>query len=674
MAAVDTSLLPPAEGETAVPVLAAPESGANDLREKLQQLVPGAWRDGELDPEALLATFGIDTPPATREPTGRDYWLTYRGKLSEAEVLADTPALPLQQQRLFSAEDACEGWHNMLIQGDNLSVLRRLVQMKKSGQLTNTDGSRGVRLIYIDPPFATEQEFENKTGAVSYSDRVAGAEFIEALRRRFILMRELLADNGSLYVHLDQKKGHAIKVILDEVFGPRAFVNEIVWCYTGPSNSVTNFPRKHDVIFLYRLSQNPGATTVFNRDAVRVPYVKLQTGKTSGIFKADATLNSDGKVPEDWWDDISPVGRLKGEMTGYPTQKPERLLQRIIEASSNPGDLVLDCFSGSGTTIAVAEKLGRRWIGVDLGKDAIYTAQKRLLTIAGSRKLGGTPKDLYGQAPAPFALYSSGHYDYHRLRALPFADYRVFSLQLFAATDDPFAINGVHCDGRLQGDPVIVYDFSDDNNGEVIVERDYFGELGKLLGGRVGSRVFFIAPGASLGFFEDWVEADGIRFYMMRVPYSVIGEISRKHFSRAHQPLSEDDINKIVETVGFDFQMVPSVEVRAHTATRARDGLPAGPRLTITSFRSNALVKQKPPLTEDDRSWPALAMVMLDYEHDGEVFDRDRVVYADELKRHGWAIALEREQLAKPLAVIYCDIFGNEKKEVLAAGLWGTDA
>ena len=129
MPAVDASLLPPVEDETGRTPSQAFDGGTDEVRRQLKRLVPDAWRDGTLDPQKLLAILGFRTPASDNEPAGRDYWLTYRGKLSEAEVLADTPALPIQQQRLFSAEAASEGWHNMLIQGDNLSVLRRAVNL-----------------------------------------------------------------------------------------------------------------------------------------------------------------------------------------------------------------------------------------------------------------------------------------------------------------------------------------------------------------------------------------------------------------------------------------------------------------------------------------------------------------------------------------------------------------
>lgn len=273
------------------------------------------------------------------------------------------------------------------------------------------DGS--VDLIYMDPPFfsgrnyeiiwkdgAERRSFEDtkfymvvcecgeefpahhkfcaKCGA-SYEDakerRSSNIEvYLDWLRPRLQRCKEVLSDTGSIYVHLDYHAVHYVKVMMDKIFGYNNFKNDITWCYTGPSNTKEWFPRKHDTILFYTKSTN----WTFNIDDIKVPYKKLKTGKTNGIFKSSATLSSDGKVPEDWWDNMSPVGRLKNERLGYPTQKPESLLERIIKASSNPGDVILDPFCGCGTAVAVAQKFGRRWIGIDVSPTSCKLMVKRL--------------------------------------------------------------------------------------------------------------------------------------------------------------------------------------------------------------------------------------------------------------------------------------------------------
>ena len=152
--------------------------------------------------------------------------LIYAGKTRDVDVLTDTMAVPLQKVKVFgNVKD--DQWHNMLIFGDNLQVLKTLLKMKEEGKLKNADGTKGVRLIYIDPPFATKQEFRAKNGEKAYQDKIIGAKFLEWLRKRLILMRELLSDDGNIYVHLDWKMGHYVKVLMDEIFKGN-FLGEIV--------------------------------------------------------------------------------------------------------------------------------------------------------------------------------------------------------------------------------------------------------------------------------------------------------------------------------------------------------------------------------------------------------------------------------------------------------------
>ena len=189
---------------------------------------------------------------------------------------------------------------------------------------------------------------------------------------RIIEIRRVLKPTGSLFLHCDHTANGYLRQLLDAVFGPDNFRNEIVWCYTGPSNTKRWFPRKHDSVFFY----TKGNMWTFNPDSVRIPYVKLETGNTSGIFNRAATLDDAGKVPEDYWlegrDGMTPVGRRANERTGYPTQKPAALAERIIRASTNPGDIVLDCFAGCAYAAVAAEMLGkdnpgqaRQWVACD---------------------------------------------------------------------------------------------------------------------------------------------------------------------------------------------------------------------------------------------------------------------------------------------------------------------
>ena len=253
-----------------------------------------------------------------------------------------------------------------------------------------------VDLIYIDPPFDSKADYRTKLTLpgddisqkpttieqFAYADtwKDGTASYLRMLYPRLVLMRELLSDHGSIYVHIDWHVGHYVKVLMDEIFGKENFVNEIVWCYSGPQRSFQNFSRKHDLIFLYKKTDS----ATFN--VQRIAHKSGLHGK-GGLGFRNGEENNDrlreleeqGKVLEDWWVDISTVGRIVKEITGYATQKPEALLERIIKASSNEGDLVCDFFGGSGTTAAVAERLGRRWITTDIGKPATLVMRKRLI-------------------------------------------------------------------------------------------------------------------------------------------------------------------------------------------------------------------------------------------------------------------------------------------------------
>ncbi len=267
-----------------------------------------------------------------------------------------------------------------LILGDNLSVMAAL--------LPEYEGK--INLIYVDPPFFTNRKFAARIGrgedsrkpskwklAEGYHDSwVDLDEYLQFLYERLELMHRLLAPNGTLYLHLDWHADAYARLLLDEIFGAENFINEIIWTYHGPSPIKTAFNRKHDTI----LSYSKGKEYVFNADAVREPYnpntvTTFKSSRKAGFGKVPDLER--GKVPEDWWY-FPVVARLHNERTGYPTQKPEALLERIILASSNKGDLVADFFSGSGTTAFVAAKHGRKFIAVDETFRAAHTTRSRL--------------------------------------------------------------------------------------------------------------------------------------------------------------------------------------------------------------------------------------------------------------------------------------------------------
>lgn len=365
--------------------------------------------------------------------------LQYKAKEDLKRVINTSPHTTLMDVKSFG-QNRLDGWGNMLIFGGNLQALRALIKEP------NIRGK--VKLVYIDPPFATNHEFksgESRTSTISYSpederayeDKLVGAEYIEFLRKRILLLREILADDGSIYVHIDWKMGHYVKVLMDEIFGQERFINDITRIKCNPKN----FERKgygnvKDMILFYsktdRYIWNEPREEMTEEDIQRLfPKIDKDGRKytTTPLHAPGETRN--GPTGQPWkglkppkgrhWryspdklDRLHERGLIEWSSTGnprkkiyaeeviakgkkrqdiwefkdppypsYPTEKNLEMLKVIIEASSNLDDIVLDCFAGSGTTLVAAEDLGRRWIGIDNSKIALDVAQKRLLSIKG---------------------------------------------------------------------------------------------------------------------------------------------------------------------------------------------------------------------------------------------------------------------------------------------------
>lgn len=297
--------------------------------------------------------------------------LVWPGKYNEDGTPRKVPRVNLPLETVEVIGDAPkEGWKNKLIWGDNLPVMESLF-----GEFAGK-----IDLIYIDPPFATGTTKIGRTG--SYHDEAAG--YLKMMRDRLVLMREMLSQIGSIYVHLDATISHYVKVLMDELFGFNSFRREIVWrigWISGYKSAVKNWVRNHDIILFYTKTSN----YIFNKEYIPYPLgYKRRGGKIGRGYPIEDVWNANSFEFElkgkDSLDSIQ-IKSFSQEKTGYPTQKNESLLHRIIKASSNPGDLVADFFCGSGTTLAVSEKLGRRWIGCDSGEPAINITRNRLLGI-----------------------------------------------------------------------------------------------------------------------------------------------------------------------------------------------------------------------------------------------------------------------------------------------------
>ncbi len=322
-------------------------------------------------------TFGSMKSPKKQNPSVRLAWNGRRDQ-PDATAAALNPWCEIYPSQV---DKAIDNTPSRLILGDNLSIMSALLP-ELAGK---------IDLIYVDPPFLTGKTYAARIGRNEDSRRPSewkttkgyqdtwpdlGA-YLDMLYPRLCLMHQLLAPTGTLYLHLDWHASAYARVLLDEIFGTDRLLNEIVWIYHGPSPIRSAFNRKHDTILVYTKSRD----NYFDADAVRVAYNPLThktfaSSKKAGFGKIPDLKR--GKVPEDWWY-FPVVARLHKERTGYPTQKPEGLLKRIILASSKPGDLVADFFSGSGTTAVMADRLGRRWLACDQSQLAIQTTYRRML-------------------------------------------------------------------------------------------------------------------------------------------------------------------------------------------------------------------------------------------------------------------------------------------------------
>ena len=403
--------------------------------------------------------------------------LVWPGKYSEDGTLKEVPrvSLPFQiietvnesratreakkdglQTSLFDVYEGNEGdtfeegWKNKLIWGDNLLVMGSLLE-KFAGK---------VDLSYIDPPFATGADFsftseigesglglEKKQTLIEekvYRDTwgYGNASYLDMMRNRLTIMRELLRDSGSIFVHLDWRMMPLIRLLLDEIFGIENRINEIIWFYkTGGMPEKLGYGRKHDNLLFYTKNSSKANWNIQKE--------KSYLMHNYGFSNVEVFSDKQGKYTLVNCRDVFDIPALRGnqpEKVDYPTQKPESLLERIIEGSSNRNDIVADFFCGSGTTLAVAEKLDRRWMGCDLGRWGIHVTRKRMLGI---------------EACKPFEVLNLGKYERQYWQGVTFSaeknrgitekaifEYLAFVLKLYAAQPLP---GTMHLHGRKAG-------------------------------------------------------------------------------------------------------------------------------------------------------------------------------------------------------------------------------
>lgn len=671
----------------------------------------------------------------------KEYELVYAGKMRKEDILANEDGVfpvPLQIERIFNGneyEAFDDDWKNMIVFGDNLQFLKTVYENKDPLIKDKVKGK--VKLIYIDPPFATTDEFQNKEGAKAYNDKKKGAEFVEFLRKRLIVAREILADDGSIYIHLDQKMSHYIKILMDEIFGKNQFLNEIVWKKRNIPNAQCNyFSQVFDNIYFYTKNNNYTFNKIFipHSEKQKKPYrLKDENGRQFRLIMLEARGNQasanrrsfewrgknaqwlyskerlnewyekgyiygdckngyskkqyldevEGILITNIWNDelVSPLQGGSIEFIDYPTQKPESLLARIIKASSNKGDIVLDFFGGSGTTMAVAEKLKRKWITCDLGKLAYFTMQKRILQIQNSKDLED-PKKKYGKKAKSFLTASLGSYDLEKTFELERKKYLEFVSGLFEINLGEYKVSGFSFEGKKDNYPAIIYDYNKYKDSSI--DENYLQDLHRNIGKKVGSRVYIIAPINFVDFVDDFVEIDDVRYYFLKIPYHIINELHKKPFVKVRQPQSKKRVNDIEEAVGFHFKRPPEVKAEIK---KSKNEI----KLIIKSFKTNELQSDKAKDEKSFENFETLSAIFIDKNYNGKSFEMDEAFFADDLlpkkkskkksqtedeendeideniinnlkqlSKTGIEISLKASEVKNQIMVVFTDIYGND--------------
>lgn len=647
--------------------------------------------------------------------TQKEYEFVYGGKMRREDILANEDGVfpvPLQIEKIYNGqrEQWQDGWRNIIAFGDNLQFLKTIYDNKDPLIKDKVKGK--VKLIYIDPPFATESDFTAGQGQKAYVDKAKGAEFIEFLRRRFIVAREILSDDGNLLIHLDNKKSHYAKVALDEIFGEGNYINEIIWHKGregGSSRShspSSSMPTEYQNILIYSKSRkdrfwNPilgpyKESTIKNiqKDEIGWFYTRGRMGRKPADWEIEAGAGLKTYVLKEPYKDkddvIKQITRPGAEfvalgdvwnnemikfsqITDYPTEKPEELLKLLIRAATSEGDIVLDFFGGSGTAAAVAEKLNRKWITCDIGKLAFYTIQKRLLNIENSKSIE-KPNRMYGKSAKSFVTVNTGHYDLEKIFKLQQEEYEKFVMNLFEVEQKEKTINGIRMDGeRKDGYNVIIWEYW--KFKDAAVDEDYLHDLHGYIGNKAGKRVYIIAPASYVSFISDYYEIDKVRYYFLKVPYQVIRELHKVQFKKFRQPQSKNNVNDLDDAVGFHFMRQP--EVKSDILVNEKEV-----EITIHKFLSDF---SEDETGQDMQNFESLSMVLLDKDFKGSEFDMDVYYFAEDLLpkkkkksddefeqdvkeelKHVRKIKLPVipvDECGHRIMLIYVDIYGNEFKE-----------
>ncbi len=627
----------------------------------------------------------------------KEYELAYAGKMRKEDLFANEDGVfpvPLQVEKVFNGDEYeafDDDWKNMIVFGDNLQFLKTIYENKDPLIKNKIKGK--VKLIYIDPPFATADDFQNKEGAKAYTDKKKGAEFVEFLRRRLILAKEILANDGSIYIHLDSKMSHYVKVLMDEIFGKQLFRNEIIWKkYSGVKNQASKkFTTQTDTIFWYVKNER----AIFNQQykLLSEDYIKQEykytdkNGRRYAKLRGRGYQNNNGEtkikyldenpgtpITSLWDEDGLQLNTSSAERMGYPTQKPETLLERVVKTSSNKGDIILDFFGGSGVTMAVAEKLDRKWITCDLGKLAYFTMQKRILQIQDSKELGN-PKKKYDKKAKSFVTAQLGIYNLKKALDLEWQKYQEFVSGLFEIEIRKNKIAGFEFDGKKGDYPVKIFDYRKFKNSAI--NESYLKEIHGIIGKKANGRVYVIAPANFVEFLTNYHEIDGVKYYFLKIPYHIIKELHKTPFQKLRQPQSKKNVNDLDEAIGFHFIRHPEVKAQLK---KSKEEV----KIFIKSFVSHELESDKALNEKGMKNFETLSAVFVDKSYNGKAFEMDEAFFADELlpkktkkkeegedikeelkkiQKTGLEISFKKSELGKQVMVIYTDIYGNDFTE-----------
>lgn len=693
-----------------------------NLNKEQKDFLINAIKDGKEIPE----DFKYQLFPAKQ----KEYELTYAGKMRKEDILSNEDGVfpvPLQIEKVFNGNEYKSfdvDWKNMIVFGDNLQFLKTIYENKDSLIKDKIKGK--VKLIYIDPPFATTDEFQNKEGAKAYNDKKKGAEFVEFLRKRLIVAKEILSDDGSIFVHLDQKMSHYIKIIMDEIFGKNYFKNEIVWKSKTSSASRDSISKSHETLLYYTKSERYTFNQIFSEYSDEYIENQFQADENGRLFRTHDVVASPnlggrtpryeykGFIPETRWlmtkdklEALDREGRLKwskngrpykilyldelegvslsdiwaditvslgNERANYPTQKPEKLLERIIKVSTNEGDIVLDFFGGSGTTIIVAEKLKRRWVTCDLGKLAYFTMQKRMLQIQDSKSIENN-KRKYNKKARSFMTCSLGLYDLKKALDLEWKKYIEFVSVLFEIELKKHKISGFEFDGKKGNYSVKIWDYNTYKNSNI--DENYLKNIYNLLSEKISNRIYIVAPANNIDFLTDYYEINGLRFYFLKIPYQIIRELHKIPFQKIRQPQSKKNVNDLDEVIGFHFIKAPEVKSKI---IKNKESV----SLIIKEFKSRYYKDEQGKILDN---FETLSSIFVDKNFDGKQFIMTDYYFADdllpkkiknnndldsdirkelkEIKNKELKIIFNKKDLGKNIMIIYTDIYGNDFTEIL---------